>query len=653
MLPAVIWCGTFGHLSVSSVSYWAMDRHGTTGISRICLVSASGQNAFFGEILGAFGAALREHGFEVEESVDCFPPPAEDLVCLFVPHEYSPLVHELARPSQIQLGRAVAICTEQPGTPWFEISCEIARVTAGAADINRLGAEEMRRRGIEAVHAPLGYVPSWDAWGGEAEQERSLDFVFLGGYTERRARALARCSPALCDRAAAIYLTETEAPHTEGSSYFLSHDRKWRLLADSRLILNIHRDDLAYMEWHRVIGAVLNGCVVLTEHALGVAPMVPGAHFLSTRYEDLPRTLEGLLDDRARLEEIRHAAYDFVREQMPMSAAIESLIPLLERAARSPVGEGGSAHFNGIPMPQRSAPRPPQWEVDADIAGNELPLRMGLKHLVVQVQGLRRQLAKLSTPDQPEKDIVENLGPSLVSPRVSVLLTIYNYRDCVGDALRSVALSDCDRIEVVAVDDASDDDSVDMVRSVSASLPWLPIKLVRRSRNRGLPEARNLATQHAAADLLFILDADNQVLPQGIEQLANALEDDPGAAFAYGIVEVFDSRGATDLMNWLDWDPARFRYGNYIDAMAMVRRSALEHLGGYSTDTTLYGWEDFALWVAMADAGMHGIRVPDFVARYRKSTHSMVSLTNIDSLAGWSTLLRKYPVMAGAPEVQP
>ena len=233
-------------------------------------------------------------------------------------------------------------------------------------------------------------------------------------------------------------------------------------------------------------------------------------------------------------------------------------------------------------------------------------------------------------------------------PRVSVLLTVHNYADYVGEALRSVALSDLRNIEVIAVDDASTDNSVEAVRASCGELPWLSVKLVRVGCNRGLPAARNLALEHAAANLLFILDADNSVLPHGLGRLASALEEHPDAAFAYGILESFDLNGPSGLMNWLDWDPARLRHGNYIDAMAMVRRSALEAVGGYSTDPNLYGWEDFDLWAAMASRGLHGVRVADFVARYRQSPHSMITLANIDSLATWNTLLRRHSTMSHA-----
>jgi hypothetical protein len=614
---------------------------------RICIVSASGQNVFFGEILEAFAAALGERGATVARSVDCFPPPSDDLAYLFVPHEYNPMVHELARPTDVQLRRSVALCTEQPGTSWFETAAELAAQAGAAVDINALGVTELRRRGVEAEHAPLGYVPAWDAWRGDAERERPVDVAFLGAHTDRRARALARCAPVLASRRCALHLTETVHPHVAGSPYFLAGDRKWELLADTGVLLNIHHGPLAYMEWHRVLGAAINGCVVLSEHSLGVDPLVPGEHYISADYDDLPGVLEGLLGDPDRIARIRSAAYDLVRERMPMARAADAVLTAAESAARHPVPASHRQLPAPIPLPVAPAPRPPEWEARADWLGDQLPVRQALKHLLVRQAELERRVAVLSGEAGPDEDVVEQLGPELANPRVSVLLTVHDYADLVGDALRSVALSELRDVEVVAVDDASSDDSVDAIRRASGEHPWLSVRLVRRGRNHGLPAARNLAAAHARADLLFVLDADNAVLPLGLGKLAHALDDDPGAAFAYGIIEAFDASGPCGMMSWRDWDPARLRHGSFVDAMAMVRRAALEQVGGYPTDASLAGWEDFAVWVAMADAGLRGIRVPDFVARYRTSPHSMITLTDVDHSAAWATLLRRYPSLAG------
>lgn len=620
-----------------------------SGHPRICLVSASGENVFFGEILEAFGEALREHGFTVERSVDCFPAPADDLVCLFIPHEFMALVDPLAHPTPTQMSRTVAVCTEQPGTTWFDLTLEVAERAGAVVDINPLAAEEMRRLGVPAEHAQLGYVPAWDVWhGGEGEgDEREIDLAFLGRYTEERARTIARCVRPLERRRAAIYLTETVRPHVAGSAYYLSGERRAQLLANSKVLLNVHQQKLPYLEWHRILSAVLNGCVVLTEHSLMTDPFVAGEHFVSARPGDLPLVLEGLLDQPERIREMRHRAYDAVREQMPMSAAVDVMLKAIERASGNHVDNGTVGPAPPVPMPKPLPEPKPGWEAYVDEIGEQLPTRRALMDLVLRTRALEQRIEEMANGSAEANEItVEQLGPQIEQPRISVVLTVYNHAELVPAGLRSVALSEeCDlgEVEVIAVDDASTDGSGEAIRAACAELPWLSVKLVSCSVNSGLPAAaRNLALEHARGDLVFILDADNLLLPLGLAKLTAALDEDPEAAFAYGIIEKFDSGGPVGLESWLDWDPERLRHGNYVDAMAMIRRSALQAVGGYPDQRTLAGWEDFALWLAMAEAGMRGIRLPDFVGRYRISQYSMLSITGIDHSTAWTTLMRKY-----------
>ena len=138
----------------------------------VCFVSASNQNVFFGELLDALADALGEHGFAVERAVDYFPELRDGLAYAFVPHELIPLLMPDAHPSDRQLRRSVAICTEQPGTPWFDHTVQIARRAGASVDINRLGVAEQRKLGIGATFLQLGYTPLWDRWRGERAATR-------------------------------------------------------------------------------------------------------------------------------------------------------------------------------------------------------------------------------------------------------------------------------------------------------------------------------------------------------------------------------------------------------------------------------------------------------------------------------------------------
>ena len=71
--------------------------------------------------------------------------------------------------------------------------------------------------------------------------------------------------------------------------------------------------------------------------------------------------------------------------------------------------------------------------------------------------------------------------------------------------------------------------------------------------NRGLPHTRNTALDFARGPLRPLLDADNELYPHGAERLATALEADPSASFAYGILECFTSAGPAGLISYGPW----------------------------------------------------------------------------------------------------
>ena len=614
---------------------------------RACFVSASGQNAFFGEVMEALRAGLEGAGVTTETAEDHFPPLSDDLVYLVVPHEYIRLTLPAAHPNTAQLRRTVVIATEQPGTSWFDDSLEVSRRAAVTLDINPLGVSALKRSGVEACRLPLGYVPQWDHWHGR-ESPRPIDATFLGGYTTRRGRLLALCGRVLQDRRASIHLVEGWRPHPAGDTHFLQGAHKHRHLAASKILINAHRGSNAYFEWVRFLEAAANGCVVLTEHSTGFAPLVPGQHFASVAYENLPVALSTLLDDSERRDALRREAYDFLREELPVSKTTAVLAEAVADAARRPLGD--RPRHDPRPAPKLPPKPPPKWS-EALAAADELTrVRMGVKRLVLGQQRLERRLARLADPD--ERINVHHFGPRGAEvPTVTVVVTLYNYADTVEEALRSVALATGEAAEVVLVDDSSTDGSLVAAESAFARLSWLPATVISRSHNAGLPAARNLAVDHARGKYVFVLDADNAIYPHALERLACALDDNPDAAFAYGICEKFDGSGATDLESWLPWQPERLRLGNYIDALAMIRRSALRQVGGFTTDERLHGWEDFALWCAFAQRGLEGIFVPEITARYRRSVNSMLTATNIDATEAWALLVELYPFLLEEPEI--
>jgi len=615
----------------------------------VCFVSASRQNVFFAELLDALADALTSHGVAIEHSVDCFPEMRDDLVYVFVPHELLPLLMPDAHPSEPQLRRSVTVCTEQPGTSWFEECARISERAAATVDINRLGVVALRKRGIDAKLMQIGYTPRWDHWHGAQASERPVAVAFLAGETPRRRAALASCARHLAGRRTELHLPEALVPHQADSEVFLSGARKWEMLCSSKLLINVHRSELGYFEWQRAIEAMINGCVLLSEHSLGFEPLIPGKHFVSASYGNLDVALEGLLEDEDRLAQMRQSAYEYLRDELPLSESIGVLREAVSEVASKPVSATASRVRQAVPRPKPPQIPRPEYERLLETRTEMDVLRMATKQLLLDQREMRNSLRdlRLAVDGEHGEDVVERLGASRgIAPRVSVVITVYNYAAALGGAINSVALSDFRDYELVIVDDASTDGSDKAIRTALARVPWVTATVVTRPYNQGLAKARNLGSEIADGELLFMLDADNTVYPHALGRLVRAMDDSPAAAFGYGIIEQFGVHGSTSLMSYLKWDANRLRYGNFLDAMAMIRRAALREIGGYTLDTRLYGWEDFALWCAFADRGWHGVQVPEIVARYRQALHSMISVTNIDASAAWSVLLDRFACLS-------
>jgi len=225
---------------------------------------------------------------------------------------------------------------------------------------------------------------------------------------------------------------------------------------------------------------------------------------------------------------------------------------------------------------------------------------------------------------------------------------LYNHRDDVLSALGSLERSARADWEVVIVDDASTDGGGEVVRGWIEYFPQFASLLVRHDLNRGLAAARNTGLQRARSDRLLMLDADNEVRRTGMTRLMDALDADPEASFAYGIMERFSADGPEGLLSCFGWDPERLRGSNYIDAFSLIRREAIGAMDGYSYDSRLYGWEDYDLWVRMAEAGRHGVFVPEIIARYRVGHGSMISQTNLSTADAYAALVDHAPkLLAG------
>ena len=238
-------------------------------------------------------------------------------------------------------------------------------------------------------------------------------------------------------------------------------------------------------------------------------------------------------------------------------------------------------------------------------------------------------------------------------PQAAVVVSLHNYADRIANALQSVKAQTQQRLEMIVVDDASTDDGsvvvenwIDSCLSAGAH-PFVRLLLLRHGNNAGLAAARNTAFAHSQAPWCFVLDADNALFPNAVAGcLALADTSDPQLAVVHPLLTVEAEPGRPDdrrtLVSSASWQQERLSQENVVDAMALIRRSAWEQVGGYTHIEG--GWEDYDFWCKLAEAGYHGLQCPRILAAYRSHAESMSHRTTNRSWYALSrTLQKRHP----------
>jgi len=231
-----------------------------------------------------------------------------------------------------------------------------------------------------------------------------------------------------------------------------------------------------------------------------------------------------------------------------------------------------------------------------------------------------------NTPIPNHRVVVEHRQDT--SCKLAVCISLFNYGPRIHQALESVtAQQGINRLELIVVDDASTDNGAAVVKAWMAQhhQRFARCVLLQHSSNGGLAAARNTAFAAAESPWCFVLDADNQLEPLALAHCGTLAEGaDQRCAVIHSLIRVQPEPGCHDprrLVSDRPWQQEVFKLGNYIDAMALVRRDAWQAVGGYTHIPG--GWEDFDFWCCLIDAGWHGVLCPQVLATYTSHGESM------------------------------
>jgi glycosyltransferase involved in cell wall biosynthesis len=215
-----------------------------------------------------------------------------------------------------------------------------------------------------------------------------------------------------------------------------------------------------------------------------------------------------------------------------------------------------------------------------------------------------------------------------MAPRVSFVVSSYNYARYLGQAVESLLAQTFRDLEVIVIDDCSSDGSGEVLDRYAADPR---VRVVRHDRNIGHLRTYNEGLGLARGEFVGLFDADDFCFrPYAVERQVAVLDAHPEAGLVYA-AQVYVDESGTPFREFKPWADDYVRDGfvefadlafrNYVPHTGtLIRRSVHERLGLYDLELPHSG--DWELWLRVATAYRIGY-IADSLFAYRIHRRNM------------------------------
>jgi glycosyltransferase involved in cell wall biosynthesis len=224
-------------------------------------------------------------------------------------------------------------------------------------------------------------------------------------------------------------------------------------------------------------------------------------------------------------------------------------------------------------------------------------------------------------------------------PLVSVIVPHFNLGKYLQSTLLSVLEQTYDNIEIIVIDDYSTDAASRVLINNLQSGAYGSLKIVTPPGNVGLAAARNLAVENAAGEYILPLDADDLIDRRFVEVAVRALERNPSfdvfvtpAGYFHDGDDIVLPGQEKDFKDYAVFFGEALVSGvkqnRFSTATAVFRADVLRK---HSYTESLRCYEDWGLYVRLAQAGHRFLVANDVYFHYRNRANSMVKSADQDN----------------------
>lgn len=186
------------------------------------------------------------------------------------------------------------------------------------------------------------------------------------------------------------------------------------------------------------------------------------------------------------------------------------------------------------------------------------------------------------------------------SPPFSIVVPTFNREGHIGRCLESIARQSYQDYEVVVVDNASSDGTVE----VALGFDWrLNVSVLVNDSNRERSYSRNRGAEHARGKYVVFLDSDDELRPDSLEVAAAFVEADPEHRFFFQLLTFVDEAGVTVYEPVIRRGHSMRRTlaeGNPLSCSGVFVERLLFLAHRFNEAPELVGSEDWHCWIRIA-----------------------------------------------------
>ncbi|WP_256759153.1 glycosyltransferase [Cohnella sp. WQ 127256] len=212
--------------------------------------------------------------------------------------------------------------------------------------------------------------------------------------------------------------------------------------------------------------------------------------------------------------------------------------------------------------------------------------------------------------------------------KVSVIMPCYNDGAYIEEAIASVYAQSYKDIELIIVDDGSDDKhTLEILNRISSYNNAIILK-TDRLRPTG---ARNAGIAIATGKYILPLDSDDRIEMDYIEKAVKILDDNERIGVVYCYADLFgESSGRWELP---DYAIDKMLIDNIVFVTSLFYKEDWERVGGFKLNMK-HGMEDYDFWLSILEIDREIYQIPEVLFHYRIKPTSRTTefLSNINNV---------------------